>query len=278
MAERIKKPPVTPEQSLDWLTRNDLGESVPQIADKDDYDVRTVRSHILRRKQERERNEARATVLRGALENHYKDLCNFALKLDPTNSSTTMIPPLPADDDIMQIALRQHLPRSPIWNLLVKKEKLLQENTLLLQQTKEELEQTVTADSELKQLAIAGLTGIIPGIILFFTRQLETWSHRNSEWNATTYLRVDPNEKGFQLQIGFSGLGFFDKKEDADRTLEVLRPVIEGVEKDIRNSESLRKLIQADNELLRIYRKLHEEISIIRLRRIVPGKCKFCPL
>ncbi len=90
--------------------------------------------------------------------------------------------------------------------------------------------------------------------------------------------RVDPHEEGFQLQIGFSGLGFFDKKEDADRYLEILRPVIEGVEKDIRNSESLRKLIQTDNELSRTNRKIHEEISIIRLRRIVPGKCKFCPL
>jgi len=278
MAGRIKKPLVTPEQSLEWLTRNDLGESAPKIADKDSYDVRTVRTHILRAKQERERNEARATVLRGALENHYHDLCNFALKLDPTNSSTTMIPPLPADDDIMQIALRQHLPRSPIWNLLVKKGRLEQELTLLLQQTKEVLEQTITADSELKQLATSGLSGIIPGIILFFTRQLETWSRRNNEWNAATYLRVDPHEEGFQLQIGFSGLGFFDKKEDADRYLEILRPVIEGVEKDIRNSESLRKLIQTDNELSRTNRKIHEEISIIRLRRIVPGKCKFCPL
>jgi len=278
MAERIKRPPVTPEQSLDWLKRNDLGESVPDIASKDGYDVRTVRSHVQREKQERERKEARATVLRGALENHYQDLCNFALKLDPTNSSTIVIPPLPADDDIMQIALRQHLPRSPIWNLLVKKGRSEQELTLLLQQTKEELEQTITANSELKQLATAGLSEIIPGIILFFTRQLETWSHRNSEWNAAAYLRIDPDEKGFQLQLGFSRLGFFDKKEDADSHLEILRPIIEDLEKDIRTSQVFKDLMSTTDELSRTNRKLHEEISIIRLRRIVPGKCKFCPL
>ena len=112
MAKRIKKPPVTPEQTLDWLNRNDLGESAPQIAKKDEYDVRTVRSHLRQVKQERERNEARATVLRGALEDHYRDLCNYAFKLDPTSSPNSVILNLPADDNIMEAALRQHIPRS----------------------------------------------------------------------------------------------------------------------------------------------------------------------
>ena len=53
---------------------------------------------------------------------------------------------------------------------------------------------------------------------------------------------------------------------------------LEDFEKDIRNSESFLKLKQTDDELSRTNRKLHEEISVIWLRRIVPGKCKFCPL
>ena len=140
MEKRIKKPPVTPEQAIDWLNRNDQGESAPEIAKKDEYDVRTVRSHLQQKRQERERNEARASVLRNALEDHYRDLCNYALKLDPTNPPATTIPALPADDSIMESALRQHIPRSSIWNLRTRKDKLWHEYIELLDKVKDELE------------------------------------------------------------------------------------------------------------------------------------------
>jgi hypothetical protein len=278
MAKRIKKPPVTPEQTLDWLNRNDLGESAPQIAKKDEYDVRTVRSHIQRAKQERERNEARATVLRGALEDHYKDLCNFALKLDPNNPPTAVIPLLPADDNIMEVALRQHLPRSPIWNLRIKKDRLEQEYALLFKQTNAEIEQRVSAEPRLEKLVSDGPNEIIPGIVLFLSFQLEQWVHGNVSMKAEDFLRVDPDGDGFQLQLGFSRLGFFEKKDDVEGCLKVLQPVIDDLKQDICDSQVFKDLTNKYDDLERTKQKLHEEISIIRLRRILPGRCKFCPL
>jgi hypothetical protein len=120
MAKREKKG-VTEGQVANWLKRADSGETLRQIAELDKYDVRTVRAHLQKALQERERQQARATVLRGALEDHYRDLCNYALKLDPANLPGIAIPSLPANDDIMEAALRQHLPRSPIWNLKKKR-------------------------------------------------------------------------------------------------------------------------------------------------------------
>ena len=57
---------------------------MPKIASNDGYDVRTIRRHIELTKQQREVKDARATVLRNALERHYEDLCSSAERLDPT--------------------------------------------------------------------------------------------------------------------------------------------------------------------------------------------------
>ena len=88
MAKRIKKPLVRPEKQREWLRRHEIGgESPMEIAKSDKYDVRTVRKYIELERQERERREARSIVLRQALEEHYRDLCNFAQQLDSEAST-----------------------------------------------------------------------------------------------------------------------------------------------------------------------------------------------
>jgi len=124
MTHRIKKPAVKPELRRQWLYRNEsLGESPPQIATADGYDVRTVRSQLEIEVREREQKEARAVVLRKALENHYADLCTFAQKLDShvigKSGSLQML-----REDPMWGALREHQSRAKIWKNLERWESL----------------------------------------------------------------------------------------------------------------------------------------------------------
>ena len=71
MGKRTKKPPVRPEVRKDWLNRYEKdGESPPQIAKSDGYDVRTVRKQLQEAQREREIREGRLTVLRKAIEGH----------------------------------------------------------------------------------------------------------------------------------------------------------------------------------------------------------------
>ena len=118
MTRRIKKPAVKPELRREWLQRHDEeGQSPPEIANADGYDVRTVRKQLEIERQERERREARSIVLRQALEKHYADLCCFVQKLDShivgeKGSPSTM------RSDPMWSALEEHLPRSTIWKKL----------------------------------------------------------------------------------------------------------------------------------------------------------------
>lgn len=277
MAKRKKKPPVTADQIQDWVVRYDQGETERLIANKDSYDIRTVRSHLQKTFQEREQKEARATVLRNALEAHYRDLSNFALKLDPTNLPNVVIPQLPADDEIMESALRRHIPRSPIWNLNAKREKLEQEYAQLLEQTRTDLEQKIS--EALKPLKLGKrLSEVNSGVSHVFASQIELRSKSDIANKISSLLRVDPEGSGYRPQLGSSPLGFFENREDTEGFNDTLRPVIDIIEKSIRGSELFIALTDKYNELVRTRQKMHKEISVIRLRRIVPGRCEFCPL
>ena len=113
-----RKPTVPPEKRREWLRRLEQGgESPPEIAKADGYDVRTVRKFLEQEQQDREMREARGAVLRNALERHYADLCNFAAKLngelDTKDGSLVLL-----REDPMWPVFREHLPRSTIWRNL----------------------------------------------------------------------------------------------------------------------------------------------------------------
>ena len=278
MAKRIKKPLVTPEQRRDWFIRSEADESVPQIASTDGYDVRTVRRHIELAKQKREVKEARATVLRNALERHYEDLCNFAERLDPTLARNITNPSSLADDNIMEAALRKHLPRSPIWGYLVNRRNLQQEYTELLMEAKGRIEQTVRTEQKFSPLLSAGLSEVVPGIIIAFASQVEKWPLGFEGLNVRDNLRTEPAGEGLvQLCYGFSRMDIV-KSKDAEGYLNTLGEIVKYLEKNMRKWKVLDKLQKTNYEINRLDRKLHEELTIIRLRRIVPGRCKYCPL
>ena len=87
---KAKKPAVTPEKRRDWLRRFEIeGESPPTIAKNDEFDVRTVRKQIEVARHERDIREAKLSVLKEAMVDHYKDLCKFVedLRLEIGNDN-----------------------------------------------------------------------------------------------------------------------------------------------------------------------------------------------
>jgi hypothetical protein len=277
MAKRTKKPPVKLEQRREWLRRSEMGESVPKIADTDNFDVRTVRKHIELAKQEREVKEARAMVLRSALERHYDDLRNFAEKLNSRITGLGSVPPS-EDDDLMEAALRQHLPRSPMWGYISKWQSLQQKSKEQEQKLENMIEQAAEADPRLIPLVSGGLDGLIPGIIGALAFQIEQWSHGQGGLNVKDNLVTELTGEGFvELRYGFSHLGRMDKKH-ANMYVEAVWQVLVDLESRVREWEAYHDLERTIAEIGRLGRKLREELAVIRLRRIVPGRCKYCPL
>ncbi len=278
MVKRTKKPPIKPEVRRDWLRRNEEdGESPPQIAAKDKYDVRTVRKQIDLAKQERETREARSAVLRNALERHYDDLRKFAEKLNSEISGAGNVPASP-DDDFMEAALRQHLPPSPIWGYMSKRHNLQQRADEEQQKLEKVIEEAVKAEHRLTPLINAGLDGIVPGIVVVLIAEAKHWSRGNTGYSLKDSLVMEPAGEGLvNLRFGFAHMGIM-KVEHSEKYAKIVRDVLGNLESRIRDWEDYRNLEKTITEIGRLGGKLREELAIIRLRRIVPGRCKYCPL
>jgi hypothetical protein len=278
MAKRSRKPPVKLEQQRDWLKRyEEEGESPPQIAAKDKYDVRTVRKQIDIAKQEREAREARSIVLRDALENHYDDLRKFAEKLNSEITGLGNVPYSP-DDDLIEVALRQHLPRSPIWVYLAKWRNLHQRAIEEKEKMELVIDKMVKTNQNLNPLINAGLEEVVPGVIAVLNATVKQWYDGNTNYTLKNSLVVEPAGEGFvRARFGFSQVG---KMENgiSQSYLKMIHDGIEDLESRIRDSEEYRNLEKTAIEIKRLGGKLREELAVVRLRRIVPGRCKYCPL
>lgn len=278
MAKRTRKPSIKPELRREWLRRNEEnGESPPQIAAKDGFDVRTVRKQIDTAKQEREAREARSIVLRSALEKHYEDLLSFAEALNSRISGLGDVS-IPRDNELLEAALRQHLPRSPIWNYLLKWEKVNKEKDEIQRNIDILIEEAVKAEPRLTPLMRGGMDGVIPGITAALTFQSKHWSQGYKGLNPKDNLLTEPAGDGIvNLRYGAFFMGIMDT-EHVNEHKKIVGKVLETLEARIKEWEPYRNVEQRIVEIGRLRSKLQEELAIIRLRRIVPGRCKYCPL
>jgi hypothetical protein len=278
MAKRTRKPPIRPEVRREWLKRHEEeGESPPRIAAKDGFDVRTVRKQIELAKQEREAHEARSIVLRSALEKHYDDLRGYANKLNSEIFGQTDYESSP-DDDFIEEALRQHLPRSPIWGYAAKWRNLQRKVEDERQALDQRIEELVSSEKRLAPLTNAGLKDVVPGIIAVLVTEAKQWSDGNTGHSLKDSLVIEPAGKGLvNPRFGFSHMGIMDKYQ-SERYVKIIHDVIKDLEIKVKESEEYSNLEKSVAETGRVTGKLREELAVIRLRRIVPGRCKYCPL
>jgi hypothetical protein len=273
MAKRIKKPPVRPEVGKRWLKRyEEDGDLPPQIAATDGFDVRTVRKQIEKARQEREVRETRLLVLRNAMEHHYADICNFAEKLKAHIAGEDDIS-LFADDPLW-LALKQHLPRSPLWNSLNRRGTLLERLVSTRNSLDTRLNTEVGADTRLKPILSSGGIDVVPGMVKSLAFQVEQWAQERKGLDTETDFRVRPTSDGkFSIEYGKFQLGNVNDEQQA----QTVKDVLIDWQTKVASWEESGKMGHILAELQRVRLKLKEEFNTLTMRRIVPGRCKYCP-
>ena len=269
-----KKAAVGPETSRNWVRRLDEGETPPQIAEADSFDVRTVRKYIAIAQEEREMREARSAVLRQALEMHYADLVGFAGKLEAGLRSPSFSPLRDRGDRLWR-ALKDHLPRSPLWRGLDRWEALQRERAKTEEQALRRLEE------KLQDTSRCGLAGGAQSVEfdtdgladLVLVRIREVAAPRNAPLQPYV-VTIETTSDGFtRLECNARTCATVDGANDAvvkDLIQDLIAAVIEWPE-----VETLARTLA---ELERLTRTLSEELITITLRRVVPGRCRYCPL
>lgn len=274
---RSKKAAVSPEVRKDWLKRfEEDGQSPPQIAGADGYDVRTVRRQIEQARQEREAKEVRRAVLSTALNAHYHDLIDWARKLDNTISRPpTRVPPDWLDHPLCQ-ALREHLPRSPIWRSLLIWEELMGRYDQLVEEV--ENRARVAAQSRgytfTSTRSESGLTeGLLRAIVEDVTSRAQGQKSLRdiAEFSCQSATRIGSGL--YEVRMGAYLLAYMLPGE-ADKFKITYFEILD----DTVNWEQTGQLRQVIEEHQRLSRVLRDELAVIIWKRVVPGRCRYCPI
>jgi hypothetical protein len=264
---RLKKnPAVELEKADQWLRRvEEKGDSAPQIAKIDNYDVRTVRKALEKARDRRERNMARGQVLRNALEQHYADLVSYVDQLEEGLNRDTRSFHLESNVRLRN-ALHQHLPKWAIWKLAPKLERLNSEifqiSDGVRKKIRSELLPQVLEDVKGFDLDDDGIASAL------FDLASDIEGHI---WPELRTGNVDQGrtEVSYGRQVlGKVPLDQIDKL--SKRWASVLGKVIWFEE-----AQEMRRLLEERHHTTAT---LVEEFETIKLRRVVPGKCKYCPI
>jgi len=264
MPKPKNKPAVEPELAKQWLKRlEEDGETPPQIAEKDHYDVRTVRKQIEKVRQEREKREARLTVFRNALEEHHNDLVSFAGKIDEevsrfSISSSTKLGRL-------YRALRQHLPRSPLWKAIGRLDDMSGEVITLRRQLEEKLQVKVRAEIvgvEKTEIFPDSIAGAVILRLEIQKEELLPTLKRNPIHEGKTEIRYGPWNCAIGPNVQIPAVEKF--------VSDLIAQASESPE-----SANMRQLLDQRRKVIETIR---EELATIKLRRLVPGQCKYCPI
>lgn len=273
MVKRIKKPPVTPEKRLDWLRRNEeFGETPPRLADADDFDVRTVRSHLDRARRERDRKQARISFAKDSMEKHHQDLCNIAENLLPKVLAKEVLD-LDFSENLYLQAMRQHLTRSPLWNKIkswnntlsaIEKIKGDVRNRLLKSLKRTELSRIKPDESE----------GVVSSAIVALAHQFEQWTRGSKGLNIKQDWTIEERRDGeISIRYGFSHFGWIQESD-----LATIIKILGRYEKQIRKWPEYQEMEKQIKDLKELGVFIRTEFKGIIIRRVLPGSCAYCPI
>lgn len=267
MARPVKQLSVTPETRKKWLQRHEeSGESPPQIARKEGYDVRTVRRQLDLARQEGETRETRLSVLRQATQDHYGDLCKRATDIETVLDSRGA--GIIDTSDRMGVALRQHLQRAKLWKYVDQWNELQETIKQVRAGIKIVLEKKIRSDQKLNDAFSGGKMDV--------DVMDDVMVHQLSMRNLSVDLnfRMEPAEDGQVVyRYGAWGIGT-GKATQGDK----IKSAIVGFEKKISAMPERQSLTENLTKLYSLKKDLQEELFTIIYRRVVPGHCKYCPI
>jgi len=271
MTKKERKPRIPPGKGREWLEKVESGIPIKEISVKEYYDPRTIKKHIREAQQEREAHQARASVLRGALEKHYEDLCELAVKIEETVMGGREVT-LDLTEPYKWKALKQHKPKAPLWTHIKQWNDTLSEIEALRQDShtaiKDYLNKAATSEKAFKY------PGVLEGTIALYQHQFDQWLTGSKGLTIEDTFKVEPiDEHHSNFSCGFAHMG-----EVRNDNINEIKDVVISYRNKIKSWKTLsniQKLYTINRSEIRT--RIIDELAIITLKRVIPGHCNYCP-
>jgi hypothetical protein len=123
-----------------------------------------------------------------------------------------------------------------------------------------------------------GSSGLIDGFIQALKFQAAQWARGYRGLDIEENISTEPAGEGLlTFRYGAFGLGIVE--QGRLRTVsDVIREALQDLQLRLKELEELSKLHKSLLDLTRVENSLNDEIAVITLRRVVPGRCHYCPL
>ena len=266
MSRTKGKSTVPPQMADEWLTLKETGQSNPTKIAKDfGWDLRTVIKALNDAQSRREYKAGRASFYRWAVEEHQKDLINFAKEINEQIEKYDRILP-EVKEKPMWKALSQHIPNSPLWKSIKTIEKLDADVSAIGEQPdiKEKIMGIINERTK-------GMPGFKPYGISAAILQTIGWPSVD-----LSEIKLHSSESEPDIfTVWYNGTYCSETldKWGAQKIQSEIVAIVEEAEKWI-VSQNLRSYWQKRSQH-KI--KAQDELETIILRRIISGQCRYCP-
>jgi len=269
---RGKRPTIDLTQRREWFKlHEEEGWTPPQIAKKFGYDVRTVRNYLNIESEEQQQKQATLMVYRDALQAHYHDLSTLAQTLDAQVKRGEPIA-LISEVNLLMVALHEHMKRTPLLTSIDKWNVHLQKMDDMKKSVQDRIKKEVGSDSPIRDLSPENYKQTIDSLATVLELQFERWVQGLRPFNLKEDFVIESVEGGVIPRYGAYRFGLMIQE-----SAEVLKKHITDFEVRIKQWKEIMEMQNLLKEKGKLGNELSEELSYIIYRRVIPGKCRYCP-
>lgn len=270
---RIRKTAVPETKAMEWVERYKNGETPPQIATKDSYDVRTVRKYLKQFEKQAEISQARTMVYHEALQAHYKDFIDLAKRLiDSVNLSQNI--PIELSDPLLK-ALYDHIPYSVLWKKITWWNELIEKETRYRKDLEAELEHKLHSDKGLKSAYMGGNMDTV-GLKNVMLKQTEMLIvQKPLSFNVEKNLTIDEehsNNMALIIKYASYNIGTITPANAAN-----LKTALSNFEERLNDITLIKDLHDLIKDKESAIEPIIDQLNTIILKRVIPGHCRYCP-
>jgi hypothetical protein len=267
-----KRGKVTLVERRGWLTQYEEGVSIDRIAKKSGRTQRTVTEQLKQARSDLQHDQVQLDLIQKGYRDHYRDLLHIAERLaesaDSPHRGVVLSIENPDDprERLLYQALRSHTPGSSIWTAV----KRWEEDTTGIAEEIDRLEAQATKlvskdTADFPEISIEGFAGSLRDAVSMAAQGLDP--------EATEYW---PDRSGGSTQLRFGSYILSASAPDVDRMAEIEK-MHRSFLKTLLAPESANRLRSLWRSWAEAKGMIREEVAILKLRKVLPGRCDLCP-